>query len=114
MLDTQGIESRRPGFELFSTSAAKGDVVESDSKFIEHIALKLMLISWIANIGSNHIAARQLSASFTATCGDSKRRIPALNSCLGYLALVLAVPEGSSAKGRLFGTRAILHLGATK
>jgi hypothetical protein len=58
MLDTQGIESCWPGFELFSTSATKGDVVESDSKFIEHVALKLMLISWIANAGSNHIAAR--------------------------------------------------------
>ncbi len=39
-----GIESGWPGFELFSTSATKGDVVESDSKFIEHVALKLMPI----------------------------------------------------------------------
>jgi hypothetical protein len=44
VLDTQGIESCWPGFELFSTSATKGDVVESDSKFIEHVALKLMVI----------------------------------------------------------------------
>ena len=44
VLDTQGIESCRPGFELFSTSTTKGDVVESDSKFIEHVGLKLMLI----------------------------------------------------------------------
>jgi hypothetical protein len=27
-----------------STSATKGDVVESDSEFIEHVALKLVLI----------------------------------------------------------------------
>jgi hypothetical protein len=40
VLDTQGIESCWPGFEFFSTSATKGDVVESDSKFIEHVALK--------------------------------------------------------------------------
>jgi hypothetical protein len=44
VLDTQGIESCWPGFELFSTSATKGDVVESDSKFIEDVALKLMVI----------------------------------------------------------------------
>ncbi len=44
VLDTQGIESRWPGFELFSTSATKDDVVESDSKFIEYVPLKLMLI----------------------------------------------------------------------
>jgi hypothetical protein len=44
VLDTQGIESCWPGFELFSTSATKGDVVESDSKFIEHVALELMVI----------------------------------------------------------------------
>ena len=44
MLDTQGIESCWLGFELFSTSATKGDVVESDSEFIEHVALKLRVI----------------------------------------------------------------------
>jgi hypothetical protein len=44
MLDTQCIKSCWPGFELFSTSATEGDVVESDSKFIEDIALKLMLM----------------------------------------------------------------------
>jgi len=45
VLDTQGIESCPwPGFGFFSTSATKGDVVESDSKFIEHVALKLVLI----------------------------------------------------------------------
>jgi len=44
VLDTQGIESCRPALEFFSTSATKGDVVESDSKFIEHVAFKLMLI----------------------------------------------------------------------
>jgi hypothetical protein len=40
VLDTQGLESCWPGFEFFSTSATKGDVVESDSRFIEHVALK--------------------------------------------------------------------------
>ena len=44
MLDTQGIESCWPGFEFFTTRATKGDVVEADSNFIEHVALKLMLI----------------------------------------------------------------------
>jgi hypothetical protein len=44
VLDTQSIEACWPGFELFSTSATKSDVVESDSKFIEYVALKLMLI----------------------------------------------------------------------
>jgi hypothetical protein len=44
VLDTQGIESCWPGFELFSASATKGDVVESDSRFIEHVALKLILM----------------------------------------------------------------------
>jgi hypothetical protein len=44
VLGAQGIEPSCPGFELFSTSATKGDVVESDSEFIEHVALKLMLI----------------------------------------------------------------------
>jgi hypothetical protein len=44
VLDTQGIESSWPGFELFSTSATKGDVVEPDWKFIDHVALELMPI----------------------------------------------------------------------
>jgi hypothetical protein len=44
VLDTQGVESCWPGPELFSTSATKGDVVESDSKFIEHVPLDLLAI----------------------------------------------------------------------
>jgi hypothetical protein len=44
VLDTQGIETCWPGFEFFSTGATKGDVVESNPKFIEHVAFKLMLI----------------------------------------------------------------------
>jgi len=42
VLDTQGIESCWPGFEFFSTRATKGDVVESDSEFIEHVALTVL------------------------------------------------------------------------
>jgi hypothetical protein len=44
MLDAQGIKPCWPGFKLFSTSATECNVVESDSKFIEDIVLKLTLI----------------------------------------------------------------------
>ena len=40
----QGVESCRPGLELFSTSATKGNVVESDSTFIEYIVLELLAV----------------------------------------------------------------------
>jgi hypothetical protein len=61
VLDTQGIESCRPGFELCSTGTTKGDVVESDSKFIEHVAFKLMLVF--------------------VDCGTSPQTRPPLDNC---------------------------------